>query len=118
MRLKILQKYGGIYLDIDLIVIKPLDRLLHHPMVMGKENEDGLCNAFIASEPKSPFLKRWLDNYASFDDNDWNSHSVHLPLRLAKFHSKEICVLPKTHFFWPSFYQNHIEFVHNYGIIF
>ena len=117
LRLQILQKYGGIYLDIDTVIIKPLDQLLHHPVVMAREELDGICNAFIASEPDSPFIKRWLDNYASFDGTKWNFHSVVLPLRLAIEHHDEICILPKTHFFWPSYYPSHIEFVHLAGML-
>lgn len=42
LRLIILFKYGGIYLDIDTICIKPFAPLLKYDLVLGRENPCGI----------------------------------------------------------------------------
>jgi len=65
MRYEILYKHGGIYLDIDFEVFKPLDSLLTHDFVVC--NEDGNINqymsiGFIYSIPGTQNLKNCIDN--------------------------------------------------------
>lgn len=65
MRYEILYKHGGIYLDIDFEVFKPLDSLLTHDFVVC--NEDGSINdymsiGFIYSIPGLQDLKNCIDN--------------------------------------------------------
>ncbi|KAI8074241.1 uncharacterized protein B0P05DRAFT_473209 [Gilbertella persicaria] len=104
VRLQVLQEFGGIYLDLDVISLKPLDHLLDREFIMAQEGIDGavgLCNAVIMSRPHARFIQRWYATYASFDYNDWNYHSVVLPGKLAPYFNKEITVLNHTAFFWP-----------------
>ncbi|KAG0189515.1 hypothetical protein DFQ28_003293 [Apophysomyces sp. BC1034] len=100
IRLEVLQQYGGIYLDLDVISLKPVDHMLHHEFVMAQEGP-GLCNAMIMARPNARFLQRWYATYESFDSGDWNYHSVILPGKLAPHFSDEITVLNHTAFFWP-----------------
>ncbi|OBZ82650.1 hypothetical protein A0J61_09301 [Choanephora cucurbitarum] len=121
VRLQVLQEYGGIYFDLDVISLKSLDHLLNREFIMAQEGISrsnrinynyitylesldgavGLCNAMIMARPHSRFLQRWYATYASFDYNDWNYHSVILPGKLAPHFSKEITVLNHTSYFWP-----------------
>lgn len=104
VRLEVLEKYGGIYLDLDLISLKPVDHLLDREFVMAQEGVEGsigLCNAMIMARPHSRFVQRWYSTYASFESTNWNYHSVILPGKLAPFFPKEITVLNHTAFFWP-----------------
>lgn len=55
----------------------------------------------IMARPHSRFIQRWFATYATFDNADWNYHSVILPGKLAPFFPKEITVLNHTSFFWP-----------------
>jgi hypothetical protein len=89
-----LQEYGGIYLDIDTVVLKPFrdasimmqDTVLgmeakHLSITHGRASDDdmdpkGLCNAIIVARPQSIFVKRWLDSYEEFDNKQWADHSV------------------------------------------
>lgn len=94
VRLERLIQYGGIYLDIDTICVKPLTPFLQYDCVMGKEYKFinhypkdlfnrilyrlnwlrskpvktfvGLCNAVILAKPKAEFLIRWYDSYRYF----------------------------------------------------
>lgn len=79
VRLRALQRYGGIYLDMDVLTLRPFDALLSHDMVMAQEGEGGrvgLCNAVILAKKGSEFVDMWLDSYKSFNQSDWNYHSV------------------------------------------
>ncbi|CAO3685024.1 unnamed protein product [Rhizopus microsporus] len=104
VRLEVLEKYGGIYVDLDLISLKPVDHLLNKEFIMAQEGVDGsvgLCNAMIMARPHSRFIQRWYATYATFDSSDWNYHSVVLPGKLAPFFPNEVTVLNYTSYFWP-----------------
>lgn len=63
LRLKVLHEYGGIYLDMDVVSLKSFDDILNHSFVLGQEGESGeigLCNGVILSQPRAPFLRRWM----------------------------------------------------------
>ncbi len=104
VRLHALQRYGGIYMDMDLMMLRPLDPLLYNEMLMAQEGEGGrigLCNALIMAEKNAPFVKRWLESYRTFNGSEWNYHSVILPGLMARQHPEEITILGHTRFFWP-----------------
>ncbi len=74
-RIAILHHYGGIYFDLDMLCLKSLDTLIDYnsdnvflamePAEQTKRlfnNDNILCNAFIAVPPKHPLLKEALDN--------------------------------------------------------
>jgi hypothetical protein len=96
VRLQMLKKYGGVYLDTDTISIKPLHSFYKSSFVIGQQFKpkyvfydshllriltglrrlnieavlnprvEGLCNAVMMSERESPFVSLWLDSYHSF----------------------------------------------------
>ncbi|KAG1313755.1 hypothetical protein G6F64_002004 [Rhizopus arrhizus] len=104
VRLQVLEEFGGIYLDLDLISLKPVDHLLNREFIMAQEGVDGsvgLCNAMIMARPHSRFIQRWFATYATFDSADWNYHSVILPGKLAPFFPNEVTVLNHSAYFWP-----------------
>ena len=78
-RLQILMEHGGIYLDDDVLILKPLTDLLENEMVLGEENYDALANTIILASKDSWFLKRWYWEYRNFDDNIWSHHSCFVP---------------------------------------
>ena len=61
-RFWILYKYGGLYMDTDVEVIKNLDQLLVHKSFSGFENEKEIPTGIMASEPKLDIF-RYLLNY-------------------------------------------------------
>lgn len=102
IRLRMLQQYGGIYLDLDVICVNPLDALLQDTVVMGIEPGTGLCNAVILARPNAPFIERWQAQYRSFDGARWNHHSVVLPGEMAKASPDSIRLAGKYDFFYPT----------------
>lgn len=63
VRLKVLYEYGGIYLDTDVMVIKPLDEFLIYPAFTGFESHDKLTSAVIGAEKGFHLIKKFLDSY-------------------------------------------------------
>jgi hypothetical protein len=110
VRLTALKIVGGAYLDIDTITMRSFSDLENHPFVMGvqAEAEDaggGLCNAVMFSARNSSFVRRWLENYCSFNskgrDKYWDFHSVKLPAILSYDYPEEVMIVGYDRFFWP-----------------
>ncbi|KAL3523024.1 hypothetical protein ACH5RR_015858 [Cinchona calisaya] len=75
IRLAALYKYGGIYLDSDVIVLKQLLSLNSTVGLEDEQNENALNGAVMAFIKHSPFLMECLTEfYASYDDTllRWN----------------------------------------------
>jgi hypothetical protein len=77
-RLAILYHYGGIYIDLDILCLKPFDNLIDfnsNKLIMANEPKEQtmkvfndnnyLCNAFIATPSKHPILKSAMENIIS-----------------------------------------------------
>lgn len=74
IRLEKLYEYGGIYMDLDIYLIKNFEHLFksNRGLYLGFENtgakktypiEGGLINCFLAAKPGNEFLKLWLDSF-------------------------------------------------------
>ncbi|KAM3422115.1 hypothetical protein BST61_g2486 [Cercospora zeina] len=116
LRIAILLREGGIYMDTDVYAFKPFTDLLnsHRDSLMGHEggNRYGLCNAVVVSRPGSEFLVKWQKTYETFSPKRWNEHSVLMPKKLQVMHPHLICPLSPSVFFWPTWGKNHIRYMH------
>ena len=65
VRLFALYTEGGIYMDTDVEVLKPLDRFLHHIAFSGFEDEERISTGIMASEKGAIWAKENLDIYNS-----------------------------------------------------
>lgn len=63
MRVWALYNYGGIYLDTDFQIIKPIDELLEKNVFLGVENKEYVGTAIMGAEKGNWLLKRMLDYY-------------------------------------------------------
>jgi|TARA_B110000483_G_scaffold243205_1_gene331847 hypothetical protein len=117
IRLQKLQKYGGIYLDIDTICLKSFNDLRVYDFVIGIQGNNnnseiyGLCNAVMLSKPQSEFVIEWIDTYTTFRskgrDEYWDEHSVLMPLKLAYKYTNKIKILDNNVFYNPLWYNIH-----------
>lgn len=62
-RLLLLYKYGGIYMDGDVEVLKSFDDLINQKAFIGQERSGWISAGVIASEPGNPVIKTFLDYY-------------------------------------------------------
>ena len=67
IRLYALYNYGGIYLDSDYELLKPLDPYLEHDGFVSSESKHSICMAMIAVKPKAAWIKEMLDEYENVD---------------------------------------------------
>ena len=67
LRLNILYEKGGVYLDLDMLIIKNFENIINtgKDLYISKENKEGtsLINSFIASKPNNGFIKLWLESF-------------------------------------------------------
>lgn len=61
VRLEALWNHGGIYLDADVELLKPLDSLLDGGPFAAWENSSQLCNAVIGAEPHHPAVREAIE---------------------------------------------------------
>lgn len=109
VRLQILKEYGGIYIDSDVICLKPFSLINHCGFWMAKQYDYGLCNATMGGDKDSKFLNIWLDTYKTFRskgwDPYWDEHSVKIPRQLANKFPEHITVLDQKYCFVPFCYN-------------
>ena len=72
LRLYVLYNYGGIYLDLDVEILKPLDELLFDEGFTGFETTHCIPTGMMASKKGNMWIKEQLDFYekASFLDKE------------------------------------------------
>ena len=67
LRYALLDHFGGVYLDLDITCLQPLDNLRALPFVTPGAYPAGVNNAFILARPGHPFLKHLLEGVKSRD---------------------------------------------------
>lgn len=65
VRLYALCNYGGIYMDTDVEIIKPLDRFLTHQAFSGFEDPENIPTGIMAAEKDHPLFKKFFEYYDS-----------------------------------------------------
>ena len=91
IRMNKLIEIGGIYMDLDVISLKPILKFLDYHIVLGSELSDNpnttnleefksITNAIILSEPNNEFMKEWLRQMPdNIENKPWAYHAVCLP---------------------------------------
>lgn len=69
-RIAALYAYGGIYLDADVEVIKPLDGLLDNEAFIGREDDKHVNGAVMGSQPGNGFLHHLVFGFPAFTDGE------------------------------------------------
>ncbi|KAG2690816.1 hypothetical protein I3843_09G203600 [Carya illinoinensis] len=87
LRLAVLYKYGGVYMDTDFIVLKPLTGLKNsigaQSMDMESKKWNRLNNAFLAFDMNHPLLFKFMQEFAyTFDGNKWGHNGPYLVSRV------------------------------------
>lgn len=75
LRLDVLYRYGGVYLDTDMLIKKSLNEFLSNKLVMGFQYENSVLTGLIMSEPENPFINLALRMY-----QDEVLHEIHSEL--------------------------------------
>lgn len=77
IRIEALLKYGGIYLDMDMVLMRDVDLLRQYPCTMSYLRPHfHLGSSYIMAERNSTFMQKWLDGYKYHYRNDSYSYSA------------------------------------------
>ncbi|KAH0723919.1 hypothetical protein KY289_006963 [Solanum tuberosum] len=86
IRLAVLYKYGGVYLDTDFIILKDFSSLRNSigaQSVSANGNWTRLNNAVLIFDRKHPLLYKFMEEFAlSFDGNKWGQNGPYLVSRV------------------------------------
>lgn len=98
-RLHILREHGGIYLDTDLLLIRPLHDLRSRDFVAGIESDDAICGAALMAAPDTDFLGHWLEAFEhGLSRGVWAYQCVNTPHEIACRRPDLITLLHKDTF--------------------
>lgn len=127
MRIDILNKNGGIYMDCDTICVKPFAPLLNNNTILGIQGHnndfpEGLCDGVILSKKNSEYLNLWYQSYKTHKskgrDQHWDEHAVRIPLKLAIENPKLISIASYNYFHYPLYTNDGIEMLFNNNLSF
>ncbi|KAJ1437400.1 Nucleotide-diphospho-sugar transferase [Sesbania bispinosa] len=108
IRLAVLYKYGGVYLDTDFILLKPLKGLRNcigaQSMDFGGKHWTRLNNAILIFDMNHPLLLRFINEFGlTFDGNKWGHNGPYLVSRvvgkLGKRPGFKFTILPPMAFY-------------------
>ncbi|XP_054284073.1 uncharacterized protein LOC129000983 [Macrosteles quadrilineatus] len=78
-RIQVLMENGGVYLDTDMVLLKPLDQYLHYEMVVGWPLDEYFGNQIMIGHPKARFLKKYLESYKRYLPREWYYNGGQMP---------------------------------------
>ncbi|EAU84871.2 MIPC synthase [Coprinopsis cinerea okayama7 len=67
IRYFVLHHYGGVYMDLDIGCLRPMDPLLNYPVILPKTIPVGVSNDLMFAEKGHPFLLQTINNLVTFD---------------------------------------------------
>ena len=80
VRLHILNRMGGVYLDSDAFVLRDLRRWRRCDFAIGAERDHAkLNNGLMLARNKSAFGRHWWDHLRAWDGTGWDEHSCVWP---------------------------------------
>lgn len=113
IRLDVLRREGGIFLDLDVVSLRPYGDLLEAPggALLGWEDDVAVCPAVVLAAPGAVFIERWIDGYnpaksqwqgfrSQGRDEYWGEISTRYPAHLSRQHPNTVTLVP-PHFFYP-----------------
>lgn len=95
VRLKALQKYGGVYFDLDFVAVKPIDELEKLSAFVARQPDGVLCNAAMGAEPSHPWITAMLENYGDYKKKcaAWGCYAIEPNL------TPDVTILPTDTFY-------------------
>lgn len=124
LRYDVVYKYGGFYLDTDMIIKKDISEFLNNKMIWGFMYDNSLLTSFFGSEPEHPLLKQLLNEYSDPDNKKYllvmqsnpfvtkmfiklfPSFKLNGHKQLLSFEGHSLSVYPRDFFCFPSHNKN------------
>nr|XP_046915011.1 uncharacterized protein LOC124495637 [Dermatophagoides farinae] len=80
-RFRVLRKYGGIYLDNDVYVVKPLHKFRRYEFVIGWPENQYLGTQVLICHKNARFLRLWYDSYHNYKADLWYYNAGEFPTK-------------------------------------
>ena len=118
VRIEVLNKYGGMYLDDDAYILRDLKPLRYagFQSVLGRQSGGQICNAVILSSANNPMLSAYRALEDRMFDGSWTRHSVDLLTSLTREYQTpgDLLLVPQDTFFPADWLQEDLEMI--YGV--
>jgi len=105
IRLWVLIKFGGIYMDIDMLLLHPLDDLLNNACFLGEQVKGSINASIIGVIPNHNFLSECLKEYDKIIFNHENLDDIAIPVILTNIYNnytnKEEIKIFSPNYFYP-----------------
>jgi mannosyltransferase OCH1-like enzyme len=85
-------EYGGIYLDFDEVLLRPIDSLRRFQHTQGHELKRTMGSQVVMSKKNATFLNLWYKSYRDDYKKIWAYNALWVPNTLAKNHPELIHV--------------------------
>lgn len=99
-RLWALWKFGGVYCDEDVEILKPFDPLLNTEFFIGREDANYVNGAVVASVAKGEIITHLLDKFPSGTDGAMRANRYG-PIYLTEQLKDVACTVHPVEFFYP-----------------
>lgn len=111
VRARVLFEYGGIYLDTDMLLLKPLNNLLKYDFFIGEEVEERTSFGIFGATSGHKFLSKMIDFYHQTEFNVFSppiiTHTFSSLINKRSISENEVVLEPS--FFYPLPYERHSE---------
>jgi mannosyltransferase OCH1-like enzyme len=104
VRIHALSKYGGIWMDSDCEVLKPLDPLLKHSAFASEQDAGRICNAVMGAESQHP----WIDWQLARQDRLMNADAAN-GVYLASEAPRDFLTILPTEYFYPFLWDTPLD---------
>ncbi|RDA87586.1 hypothetical protein CP532_3964 [Ophiocordyceps camponoti-leonardi (nom. inval.)] len=86
VRVEAVREVGGLYIDFDVFLLRPLHVLLRAGFgaVVGREAGDDINSGVFLTRPRGLLISQWADDMSRLYDGSWLSHSNHALTRIAE----------------------------------
>lgn len=90
MRIRVLMKYGGIYLDNDCYLVNSVDRYRKFETTVAWDQNQFMGNQVLIAHKSSRFLKKYLDSYRKYESSKWYYNGGERPTREILYKEPEL----------------------------
>lgn len=111
VRTKALYEKGGVYLDTDMLILKPIDKLLKYNFFTAEEVENRVAYGFFGAAKNHLLIKKMIDYYNQSEFNEFSppviTHTFSAIINKNSISENEMIFSPS--YFYPLTYQNRDE---------
>lgn len=113
VRLKVLAEFGGIYLDTDMLFIKPLDEVLKYECFIGYQANGQIAAGIIGCRPGHPFIFYCVEKYRNMDFQEERLMNMAIPKIITEtyqsYSNKDDVHIYSYEYFYPYLFEDSLR---------